>query len=235
MWAAHDRCVLNELFDFISPPRCVLCNTGALWMCRSCQLALGAAPELVCPGCDRAVRSGVTCELCKKLGSPLDQLISAFPYESRSFHAALAAFKEDGCKEVASILSRRLALRCRESIKAVLGQDWLVVPVPASRERQMKHGFNQSAVIGERVARSLHIPISTTLLRKQKGKKKQKELNVLERRNALKNAFAVTGRAPANVVLVDDVATTLATLETCADQLKNAGARQVIGAVLAHA
>jgi ComF family protein len=221
--------------DFVSPPTCVLCRKAEHWLCRACQLALGERPDLVCPGCDGNSDNGLACELCKKLESPLDQLISGFPYESRSFHAALAAFKEDGCREIAPLLSRRLSTRCVELISTGSKNDWVIVPIPASRERRLKHGFNQSALIAEQLARKLDLAIATSTLQKQKIKKAQKELNVIERRLALKNAFTVRPVTTPNIILVDDVATTLATLETCATLLKSAGARRVIGAVLAHA
>jgi ComF family protein len=109
-------------------------------------------------------------------------------------------------------------------VSVLCGAD-VAVPVPLHRSRKRARGFNQAADI----ARYLPIP-SVHVLKRVRSTVSQTDLPAAKRHANVRNAFAlrrgqdVTGLV---VVLVDDVSTTGATLESCARVLKEAGAREI--------
>ncbi|MFH0831179.1 MAG: phosphoribosyltransferase family protein [Parcubacteria group bacterium] len=229
------------LLDYLSPPRCVACGNGNLWLCRNCNLSLGPAPELVCPGCLELEPYGSVCPNCLPLAVPLNQLVSGFAYESRTFHRALAVYKEQGNRHLSGVLAHRLAFQLKRFLSAQTRP--IVVPIPCSRLRRRSRGFDQAELLARIIAARLNLECRPQVLqRSAKRGHAQKGLGILERRRALIGAFAVTSDthllAPCRdrgVLLVDDVATSLATLETCAELLRAVGMRDVRAAVLAHA
>lgn len=226
---------LGELFiDFFGPPRCIACTKGNIWLCRSCQFELGDRPALVCPSCSDSSSAGVICVLCRQLESPLDQLVSAFNYEDVTFHKVLAVYKENGNKKILPFLSDRLASVIKSNVDSY--RNYTIVFIPASKKRIRERGFDQSKLLAHAITRTLKLPDPTELLKRNKPHKSQKELSAMDRRQELKRAYQLNdARIPTKILIVDDIATSLATLETCASLLRRAGARRVIGTVLAHA
>jgi ComF family protein len=104
----------------------------------------------------------------------------------------------------------------------------VLVPVPLSRDRERERGFNQAALLAERLARGLGAPFRVRWLARTRATAPQTELDAAARRANVRGAFvASTAAAGADVVLVDDVLTTGATASECARALRAAGARAV--------
>jgi len=149
------------------------------------------------------------------------------------------ALKYDGRRSVAP----RLAALVRERCAAVLAGADAVVPVPLHRRREWTRGFNQA----DAIARELRLPVWRAL-RRTRHTAPQSTLAAPERRRNVHGAFRLRRRlwrdwsrtlSGACLVLVDDVSTTGATLDACAEVLKGAGAGEVRAltvarAVLAH-
>jgi len=114
-----------------------------------------------------------------------------------------------------------------------------IVPVPLSSGRERWRGFNQSLEIAKQVARVLGVPIAgKEALGRARSATPQVEVeHRADRFKNIRGAFfvqntdAVTGKV---ILLIDDVATTLATISECAKVLKDAGAREVWGIVAAR-
>jgi ComF family protein len=105
-----------------------------------------------------------------------------------------------------------------------------VIPVPLHRERLMQREFNQASVLAKGLADALGVPVWERLLVRVRSTRPQVELSGRERRQNVRRAFAVTAAAALEakqVLVVDDVLTTGATLGEVARTLKASGARQV--------
>ena len=105
-----------------------------------------------------------------------------------------------------------------------------IIPVPLHRERLMQREFNQATMLARGLAHHLHAPVLERLLVRVRSTRPQVELSGSERRQNVKQAFAVTHAAALEdkrVLVVDDVFTTGATLGEIARTLKVAGATQV--------
>jgi ComF family protein len=106
-----------------------------------------------------------------------------------------------------------------------------IIPVPLHKQRTKERGFNQAAVIAEALARALRLPLDeATLSRPVASEKYRAGLDPKGRRDTVAGAFTV--RHPLlveseNVLLVDDVFTTGATVNACAEALLASGARNV--------
>jgi competence protein ComFC len=106
-----------------------------------------------------------------------------------------------------------------------------LVPVPLSKERLARRGFNQA----EKLARYLKLAPVLDCLFRTRETKPQFDLSRKERLTNVKNAFALKRKLPAgNFCLVDDVATTGATLSECAKVLKKSGAKKVFAICIAR-
>ena len=123
-------------------------------------------------------------------------------------------------------ISPRLGALMRERGADLLSDASVVVPVPLHPRREYQRGFNQA----EDLARELGVPVMP-LLKRVVFTQSQIELPKDQRQENVKDAFGFRPSASASipqiVVLVDDVSTTGATLESCARVLKSAGVKEV--------
>ena len=117
-----------------------------------------------------------------------------------------------------------------------------IVPIPLEKARQKKRGYNQAELLAQVLGEAVNKPILTHLVKRRKKTKPQFGLKKEERFENLSGAFEISGSdkedvvtiAGKTVLLLDDLATTGATLDECAKILKRAGVSEVYALVLAH-
>jgi ComF family protein len=114
--------------------------------------------------------------------------------------------------------------------------DWMkrkniqaIVPVPMYMPKQRRRGYNQAETFAKALGRKMNIPVDATLVKRVKDTKPQKELNDLERKNNLKNAFQKTESIVqySHILVVDDIYTTGSTAMAVAEQLRKTNTCQV--------
>jgi len=142
--------------------------------------------------------------------------------------------KYRGEERLGSLLGERMAgvLKDTES-----GID-LIVPVPLHAARLRERGFNQATLLARRIGKEWGKEVDPFLLKKVRATPAQATLSREERRKNIKGAFLVADEARIagkKILLVDDVATTGATLNEAAKILKKSGATGVEAAVAARA
>jgi ComF family protein len=139
-----------------------------------------------------------------------------------SLRAIVHALKYDGRRSLAV----PLGLLMRSHCESVLDTADLLVPVPLHRRRRRQRGFNQA----EAIARGIGgVPVRR-LLRRTRATPSQTDLPAARRHANVRGAFRLargTDVKGLRLVLVDDVCTTGATLESCARVLREAGAADV--------
>jgi ComF family protein len=113
-----------------------------------------------------------------------------------------------------------------------------IIPVPLHENRAKERGFNQASVIAEALARNLKLPLDETSLTRIRGSEKYRAgLDPKGRRDTVKGAFLVRHPrlvADESILLVDDVFTTGATVNACAEALVKANARAVFVLTIAR-
>ena len=132
-------------------------------------------------------------------------------------------------------LDRALSCLMVDSIAGDLAAD-LIIPVPLHQQKLQKRSYNQTLLLAREIGRQLQLPISHKLLLKPIATQPQQGLTAHERTKNLRHAFIVSGNLQGlNILLIDDVMTTGATLDACCRALKAAGVGAITVAIIARA
>lgn len=161
----------------------------------------------------------------------LDRIIGASTYESSPFlRQAIHRFKYRRMPALRRALG---ALLVAASALLRVADDSVLCPVPLHWTRRFQRGFNQSLLLASIVADERGWVVAD-LLRRVRPTGHQARRSRAERLVAMKNAFACNAdNVPSQVILIDDIATTGATLDACAKVLKERGAQRVDALVIA--
>ena len=111
------------------------------------------------------------------------------------------------------------------------------MPIPAHRARARERGYNQAELLARAFSEQISFPLDADILIKTKDTPSQISLKGRERLWNVKDSFGVQNAAALEgrtILLVDDISTTGATLSEAARVLKQAGAKKVIGLVVAR-
>jgi ComF family protein len=186
----------------------------------------------ICPKCGKPQPSGILCPGCVSRTANIDGIRSPLKFNGLA-REAIHQFKYKNLRS----LSRPLA--------ALLNHYWqqepvsaqVLVPVPLHPLRLRERGYNQSLLLAAELGKLLHLPVNSgSLVRTRYVLPQARTSSAEERRRNVKQAFACRNASlsGSRVLLIDDVATSGATLEACAVALKSAGAESVWGLVLAR-
>jgi len=215
------------IFDLLFPKFCLSCQREGNYLCEDCQSTLGV----------------LNTHQKHQTHSPaggLKDLYFALPYQQPLIKNLIKLFKyQPFVKELVIPLTSLIITHFQLIEKSTADfVNFILVPVPLERKKLKWRGFNQAEEIGKELANFFGIPLITNCLIKIKETLPQVELSDEERRENIKGAFLVKDKElikNKKILLVDDVYTTGATMEECARVLKKAGAKEVIGIVIARA
>jgi ComF family protein len=220
------------LLDLVYPPRCCGCGRFGTVFCDGCQAQLEVIVPPVCRRCGCPMPQEGLCGQCRQVASSLDG-ITAVAVFAGPLRQAVHGLKYENITSLTVPLAAIMARAWRWDEPSLPD---LIVPVPLHARRQADRGYNQSALLATSLGRSFGLPVGERILVRQRATRPQVELDHTARQRNVEGAFACRGRvAEKSVVVVDDVCTTGATLEACAQALKAAGARKVWGFALARA
>ena len=219
------RYYLSTIINFILPARCLSCAQSGYFLCPDCL------------------------SLIPKANKPeLSDTEAVFYYQNLAIKQAIWRLKYQGGQAIARDLARALDNYWLEKNKLnnknSETETWLVIPIPITSRRQKERGFNQTELIAQEFVRlnSLNknnfILLSEKILIKNRDTvSQQKMADRASRLNNLKDAFTVTQPdlvKNQNILLIDDVITTGATISEARKTLLQAGARKVHGLAVAH-
>ena len=213
-----------RLLDLVLPPACAGCGRFGQLMCDACVASFRAATR---PGDRFAAPDAGT-----MVGDALELTVAAFAHGGTLRHA-LQRLKYGGSARIAVPLARAAA-PALEALTSVCGPVPLV-PVPVHAARLRQRGYNQAALLADALATETGLPV-LDILERRRATARQHGLGKAARLHNLRGAFAVRNgaRAPTGLILVDDILTTSATLESCAGILRAAGAATVFGFAIAR-
>jgi ComF family protein len=217
--------------DWLLPPRCGSCRSVGEWLCERCRARVRWLREPLCPRCGREVEfAGASCA-CRHRLHWLARATAAAAYEG-PLEQAIHRFKYEGWRALAAPLAD-LAL---DLLAGELPAAPFVVAVPLHRRRLRSRGYNQSELLAAELRARLRLPSPPGRLVRVRDTPPQVGLDRLHRLANVAGAFAWRGPSPAGqpFVVVDDVATTGATLEACAGALRAAGSGPVVGLTIAR-
>ncbi len=230
-WNHAVECFLDLLF----PPRCAGCKKSGYVLCSACYTSIRLVSPPFCKYCHTSVAIGNICKKCAN--HPLRfnglRVVSAYQEPLCSY---IHALKYHGNKRLAQPLGSLLAQTYR---RTGLVAD-IIVPVPLHTQRLQQRGYNQAQLLAEVCSAQLGLPLRVSLLYRIRATASQVLLPPSERLQNVAGAFVLNTNynlkevSNSNILLIDDVCTTGATLEACAAPLLAAGAKTVWGLVLAR-
>ncbi|MEC7802291.1 MAG: ComF family protein [Verrucomicrobiota bacterium] len=236
--------VLNHLFDFFFSSSCPICKgqafkDGYSYSCNECLAQLAWVKGTRCKLCGISM-SGIefgplTCSSCREENLLFDEGRCMFLMEEISKNL-IHDIKYHGARMILRDMPIWLG-HCPGFHEFLEGA--VLVPVPLHRRKLKKRGFNQSLWIAKALRKSVGESVSVQdALVRNKNTPTQTELDRKDRKRNVKNAFALRSRndltGKDRIILIDDVFTTGATLNSCTQVLKDQGFNQVSIATLGH-
>jgi ComF family protein len=220
-----------HILDFVLPPRCGGCRTVGSWLCGRCRHRIRRLEEPLCRRCGVELDSARRDCGCRARLKSLTRLRSAVAYEGPVEHA-VHRFKYEGWRRLAGPLATLVAERL--AVEGVSARWVVAVPLHPLRERQ--RGFNQAELLARELRQRLVLGSPPGVLVRTRATPPQVGNDRKRRFENVLGAFDWNGRAleGESILLIDDVATTGATLDACASALRIAGSGPVTGVSVAR-
>lgn len=249
--------IRRVLLDGLFPAYCLGCKAEGEFLCAGCFKTLPRLQTQTCPLCYTPSESGRMCDTCRNgpcAGSEgvfLDGLLAGSQFEEHSLlQRSIHQLKYDFVEELSEPLGLFLYETFRGLVLKAPEDTFVFCPLPLHPNRWRWRGFNQAELLCSAVVRHARKAgffnvFLADLLERIHFSTPQMELSREERIVNVRNAFRlrtggsaegnVAGRySGATLLLVDDIATTLSTLNSAAAPLKEAGFERVYGLVLAR-
>jgi len=222
------KVIASPFLDFVFPPVCISCN-----------VLLPDSSQRVCDNCWNSIgrisrEHPLYVETRNKLLAEggVSDLVSVFVFQKEgAFQYIAHALKYSGYQSVGRDLGRKLG----EVLNEWHIQGDLLVPIPLHRVKQRERGYNQAERIACGVNVETGIQVCHDAVRRIRHTQTQTQLNGEERKKNMEGAFTFNPSRSKEVsgkicILIDDVITTGATINACAEELMRGGASRIIAA-----
>ncbi|MDQ7814573.1 MAG: double zinc ribbon domain-containing protein [Patescibacteria group bacterium] len=227
--------IIPYLLDLIFPPRCVVCSAFDTWWCKDCRAKSEFSLKNLCPACNHVNHV----EGCSRT-SQLDGLVAAGFYHDPGLRKVIHAFKYRGGTVLMDAVAEYLQVwrGARLDIWPWAGLSELAIqPLIGAPKSVRTRGFDQAALLSGIIKEKI-VPWAQTseILHRRESLTAQAALEHGKMRHAnINGVFSVRSDVilPENILLVDDVVTTGATMQEAARILKAAGVKKVFGLALA--
>ncbi len=231
MWTQLNQYAKNALL----PNSCALCADtvrGDLALCPGCALDL-PHNQHCCALCALPLPAAVKrCGRCLKKRLLITRIVAPFQY-AHPIDSLILRFKKRGDLACGTLLAALFARHCPELRDRELPD--ALIPVPLHTARLRTRGFDQARLLADALGQQFARPVHTNLVR-TRDTGTQGGLSARARVKNVAGAFsAVNLTGIQHVALIDDVATTAATLNACALALKRAGVARIDAWVMARA
>ena len=211
------------------PHHCLLCAAPdtAQPVCNSCYTYLPWLEASRCPQCALPTNDSKICGACLAHPPRFDKVVAAFAY-AWPLAPLIHQYKYAGNLALAPLLARALAAQ-------ITGNVDLIIPTPLDPARLRSRGFNQALEVARVVSRLTGVPLAAEACRRVRAGTPQAALPWRERAKNIRGAFVcdqdLRGK---RVAVIDDVMTTGATLNELARNLRQAGAIEIHGWMVAR-
>lgn len=216
---------------WLFPDTCQLCGAeGETTLCHRCMAALERVPKPICLYCGSAVAGDTEdpyrCPACSGFPRSYDAARSALAMSDNALRL-IHDLKYHGENHLARAMAPLLAEVWQETPALSLHDDWVLVPVPITYQRLQTRRYNQAEELARELSKLTGRRVAELLERRDTGVLSQTRLTALARQGNARRAYHarktyLSGRkkAPAHIILVDDVYTTGATARACSAALK---------------
>lgn len=219
---------LWKIIDFVFPPTCAGCGKIGEMMCSDCINQIKKIESFI-----ENIQPSNSLNLSEFTNLRYLNDIYSFAYYTPPISLAIKKLKYKRDIGISNLLAKFLVELYNKNKMDID----MVIPVPLNKNKIKERGYNQSFFLALPFSMTIQRPINKQSLRRLKDTKSQVGLNRHERFSNVSDAFCadpahIDGK---NICLIDDVATTGATMEACASALKSAGAKDIFGLTVARA
>ena len=229
---------VDSFLELLYPEKniCQICGTydtsiGDCYICNNCLSKLEKINEPFCKICNKSLAHNPNLEICEEcIKSPRSFEISKSPYRYKgSVKKLIHDYKYCNKPFYYKLFGNLLVQYMKEN--SYIYFDY-IISVPLHKIKLRKRGFNQSKLIAKYIQKNLSIPYIDALKRVN-NTEKQSNLSKYNRQNNLKNAFIIKNKKVAsfikdkNILIIDDIFTTGATINECSKVLKSSGANKI--------
>jgi competence protein ComFC len=220
------------MLDWLYPPNCGGCGKSGTRWCKVCAQNTPEIESAICPICGDINIDEQPCQRCQTLPVHFTSLRSYTIYQG-AIREAVHKLKYGGDKSLGDVLAQMM-------ISSLEKLNWsldIVTSVPLGLVRLAERGYNQANLLARPIALYMNLPFSAKILSRVRETKTQVGLSIKERQENMNDAFkAVAEQVDGkNILIIDDVATSGATINACAKAMLAAGASKVYGYTLARA
>jgi len=212
--------MLAKISQFIFPERCNICRKPT---------KLGIYP--ICKSCKKSLYNS----FYKKGNNEKEFFLGAAIEFDKTSQKLVHKLKYDRKEILARIIGKTIF---QKVLKNNCPKIDIVIPVPIFYKRKMWRGFNQTDFIATELSKLLKCSVNLTNLQRIKNTQTQTKLNKLERKENMREVFSILNPIlfkNKNILIIDDVITTGATIESCRQITLQKGAKNVYTASFARA
>lgn len=226
------------ILDFLFPKYCVNCKKLGSYLCANCFTYLSFDTYGICLVCSKPSIDSLTHSYCRTRYS-IDGCFSAILYKGVArkliFQFKYKPFVSDLARVLGDLFYESLIQK--EGFARILEAQPIIVPIPLHSSKLKARGYNHAKILADELSGRFSLA-SFELLKRVKKTSSQFGLTRKERRENLGGAFSLlpsilVSKYP-NILIVDDILTTGATLSEAAKTLKNKGAKRVWAVILAQ-
>ena len=218
---------IHSLFLWLFPQSCICCHSAidSGVLCPTCFGRVTFLEKPYCYKCGKLFTNGVShgtlCSQCNKNAHSFDQARALFLYND-FIKRLIVNIKKTGNRNIICKCCELIVLRYNRFFHNISA----IVPVPSHWSRTIIRGFNPADVIGWELSKLIDVPINRHLKRTRATSYQHKKTQA-ERLLNVRDAFEWNGENIGNVLIVDDVLTTGATLDECSRILRRSGAKKI--------
>jgi competence protein ComFC len=226
--------IATEILDTLFPKVCIECGRYGGDVCINCIKKIEKVKTSTCFYCGKIHKLGLICARCRgNNNTNITGIITSAIYDEGPTKEMIHFLKYCGYRNLSEMLGELIVERLKDSTSI---ENAVVVPVPMHKNREIARGYNQAELLARYISKELDLPGGLALTRTEDNPQQMK-LTRGKRLENMKGTIECVDRELVRgkkVLLIDDVATTGATLSECAKVLKEAGAKKVWGAVVAR-
>lgn len=228
--------ITNKVLDIIFPNdfKCLLCGKDlpddSSNICSECLQSDIFNEGNRCIKCDTMIKEGnIICDHCKSQKRFFEKCVCPLNYNN-IVKIAILKFKDDNARYLVTPFAKLII----ERLEKENFQFDIIVPVPSHPKTIKRRGYNPPLLLAKEIGKLLKKPVVEALT-KNDLTSKQKRLNFEERQTNLRDSMTLVDKSAIkgkNILIVDDIITTCATINTCSSLLK--GAKKIYACAVAR-